>query len=179
MLERSDRVCRIHLADFQSLDLEIFMQQLFPELTELWLMSNHEMSVIPDSFLGGSAPRLEFLQLTDIPFPRLPKLLLSATHLVKLHLVYIPHSSYITPNALAAALSALTRVEELSLQASSFNSNPLDLALTGQADVRLPHHVSYSPFSLILTSRVPVNIWMTLWPASMPSAQALGDYLFQ
>jgi hypothetical protein len=52
----------------------------FPELTVLRLGSYGEV-VLPDSFLGGSASHLEELYLSRIPFPGLPKLLLSATHL--------------------------------------------------------------------------------------------------
>jgi hypothetical protein len=84
VLERRDRVRLITLADVQSLDLEILlteMQQPFPELTHLYLHSlGTTIRVIPDSFLGGSAQRLENLYLEGIPFPGLPNLLLSATH---------------------------------------------------------------------------------------------------
>jgi hypothetical protein len=53
------------------------MQQPFPELTRLELRSIDETSpVVPDLFLGGSAPRLQLLSLEYIPFPGLPKLLL-------------------------------------------------------------------------------------------------------
>lgn len=46
------------------------------------------------SFLGGSAPpRLRELW---IPFPGLPNLLSSATDLVALHLLNIPHFGYIS-----------------------------------------------------------------------------------
>ena len=90
VLEHSDRVFNI-FANLGRSDLEQIsaaMQVPFPELTHLVLQSNGEIgeigetvSALPDSFLGGSAPRLERLALDDIPFPGLPKLLLSATHL--------------------------------------------------------------------------------------------------
>ena len=113
VLERSDRVCGIDLGHVQSSDLEIIlaeMQQPFPELTDLSLYDTvgETVRVVPDSFLGGSAPRLEDLWLNRIPFPGLPKLLLSATHLVKLHIVRIPHSGYISPDVMVTALSTLT-----------------------------------------------------------------------
>ena len=66
---------------------------------------------IPDSFLGGSAPRLRSLDLSDISFPGLPELLLSATHVVELHHFDIPRSGYISPKAMATSLSALTSLE--------------------------------------------------------------------
>ena len=127
-LECTDRVCHIQLGVFGSLDLDIFlatMQQPFPELTRLQLWSYDRMvAVVPDSFLGGSAPRLDWLWLEGIPIPGLPKLLLSATHLVNLYLYNIPHSGYISPDGMVAALSTLTRLEYLSLGFESHRSCP-------------------------------------------------------
>jgi hypothetical protein len=101
------------------------MQVPFPELTELRLISYVETPlVIPDSFLGGSAPRLRSFILLGIPFPGLPKLLLSATHLVYLYLNSIPHSAYISPEAMVALLSALSSLKELSLGFISPQSRP-------------------------------------------------------
>ena len=127
VLERSDRVCDIYL-DFKGLDLDKLsaaMQVPFPELTYLRLFSNGKtVSALPDSFLGGSAPRLEVLSLKGIPFPGLPKLLLSATHLVYLLLENIPHSGYFSPDAIVTALSTLTRLVELWLEFESPQSRP-------------------------------------------------------
>jgi hypothetical protein len=82
------------------------------------------VAVVPDSFLGGSTPRLEVLTLCGIPFPGLPKLLLSATHLVYLRLDDIPHSGYFSPDGMIAALSTLTSLEHLFLQFRSPRSCP-------------------------------------------------------
>ena len=127
-LERRDRVCRINLDRLSSSDMEMFlaaMQRPFPELTHLLLRSFDEtVSVVPDSFLGGSAPRLRFLMLSRIPCPGLPKLLLSATHLTHLHLLNIPHSGYFSPDMIVTALSALTSLENLSLGFQSPRSCP-------------------------------------------------------
>ena len=79
------------------------------------------MAVLPNSFLGGSAPRLRFLTLRGIPFPGLPKLLLSATHLTNLHLICVPHSGYFPPEAMVTVLSRLTSLESLDL---AFQSPP-------------------------------------------------------
>ena len=49
-------------------------------------------------------------------FPGLPKLLLSATHLVDLDLYGIPRSWYIPPEAMAAGLAVLPNLESLHLQ---------------------------------------------------------------
>jgi hypothetical protein len=89
----------------------------FPALSSLLLSSNDEKApVLPDSFLGGSAPRLRTIWLRGIPFPGIGKLLLSTTNLVLLFLRDIPHSGYITPEAMVVGLSTLTRLEELRLQ---------------------------------------------------------------
>ena len=123
----TDRVCQIDLEIAQSWDLDICgeMQQPFPELTDLYLEStNRMMAVVPDSFLGGSAPRLESLHFYGIQFPGLPKLLLSTTHLVSLSLENIPHSGYFSPEAMVAALSTLTSLSNLWLGFESPRSCP-------------------------------------------------------
>jgi hypothetical protein len=136
VLERTDRVCHILIRvipNVSSSDLEIFlaaMQQPFPELTYLCLWSD-EPVVIPDSFLGGSAasaPRLKHLSLSGISFPGLPKLLLSATHLVGLTLMDIPHSRYFPPpDTIVTVLSTLTSLNFLKLEFRSSRPRP-DLA---------------------------------------------------
>ena len=131
VLERNNRVCQISLSGISSSDLENIsaaMQVPFPELTSLQLWSDDEIyetaAVLPELFLGGSAPRLRFLYLCGIPFPGLPNLLLSATHLVTLLLCDIPHSGYFSPEAMVAALSTMTCLEELTLQFQSPLSHP-------------------------------------------------------
>ncbi len=118
-LELNDRVSSIRLLGVSISELERVVTVLkdpFPALTHLILWSDDEMApVISDSFLGGSAPRLQHLSLNRIPFPALPKLPLSATDLVALGLRNIPHSGYISPEAMVACLSALTRLESLFL----------------------------------------------------------------
>jgi hypothetical protein len=126
LLERSDRVHVIDLWRIPSSHwekLSATMQVPFPELTKLELWSNGE-AVLPDSVLGGSAPCLRYLWFNGIPFPGLPKLLLSTTYLVTLHLENIPHSGYISPEAMATALSALTHLDSLNLEFLSPQSRP-------------------------------------------------------
>jgi hypothetical protein len=120
VLKRSDRVFHINLERIESWSLEEIlaaMQEPFPELTHLHLWPNGDetVSILPDSFLGGSVPRLEYLELNRIPFPGLPTLLLSATHLVSLSLYDIPYSGYFSSDAMATALSTLTRLNSLTL----------------------------------------------------------------
>ena len=128
VLERSDRVVEISFAtdcDRYLEDVLAAMQVPFPELTDLYLWFQEGMvSVFPDSFLGGSAPRLRDLTLSRIPFPGLPKLLLSATHLADLHLWNIPHSGYISPEAMVAVLPTLTSLDHLTLGFESPRSRP-------------------------------------------------------
>jgi hypothetical protein len=127
-LEQSNRVCQVSLWQLAGWQLEkvlATMQVPFPELTNLRLTSNDEtVPVIPDSFLDGSAQRLRFFALYGIPFPGLPKLLLSATNLVSLTLFRIPHSGYISPEAMVALISALSSLEVLSLKFRSPQSRP-------------------------------------------------------
>jgi len=128
-LKCSDRVCQIFLMISNTLNWEKYlavMQQPFLELTDLrlWSTAGIEMVVVLDSFLGGFAPRLEDLWLEGVPFPGLPKLLLSTTHLVDLHLIDIPHSGYFSPDAMVATLSTLTNLKKLSLRFKSPESCP-------------------------------------------------------
>ena len=128
-LEHSDRICKINLlwcTNSQIEKLWAIMQAPFPELTILSLSFGPPSNrlVLPDLFLGGSAPRLRFLALETFQFPGLPKLLLSATHLVHLSLSNIPHSGYISPEAMVTCLSVLTSLEEFRLQFDSPQSCP-------------------------------------------------------
>jgi len=120
-LEHSNRVCQIELGSLRSSELKrvtdsAAMQKPFPELTHLQLgMFVYEGPgpVLPNSFLGGTAPRLRSLDLSYVPFPGLPKLLSSATHLV---LYFIPCSGYISPEAMATSLSASASLKSLRLR---------------------------------------------------------------
>jgi hypothetical protein len=135
-LEHNDRVCQIDLdiTNSQSEEVLAAMQQSFPALMGLWiwwgvqkngLLEDEMCPVVPESFLGGSAPRLQRLQLTHVPFPGLSKLLLSATGLVSLDIWGIPHSGYISPEAMVRCLSTLTRLESLALGFESPLSRPI------------------------------------------------------
>ena len=101
VLQRSDRVCRIdlhYISRSQTEKLWEAMLEPFPELAHLKLFCTNTGQVVPNSFLGGS--RLQYFLLSGIPFPGLPKLLLSTTHLVNLRLSDIPHSGYFPPEAI-------------------------------------------------------------------------------
>jgi hypothetical protein len=136
-LEHNDRICELNLFDIPSSQFKkvlAAMQQPFPALTYLGLWLGDETAPVdPDLFLSGSAPRLRHLWLQYVPFPGLPKLLLSATHLVYLNLWSIPHSGYISPEEIVTCLSTLIDFRGFGLQFL----NPLYLALIGHADVHL------------------------------------------
>jgi len=126
-LGQSNRVCEVDLdlAGWQLEEVLAQMQVPFPELAYLRLFSDGETQPVnPDSFLDGSAPRLRYFDLDGVPFPGLPKLLLSATHIVYLTLFNIPHSGYISPEAMVALISALSSLESLSLEFQSPQSHP-------------------------------------------------------
>ena len=133
-LKGSNRVCQVDLWRIAGWQLEIVSattQVPFPELTVLRLFSNGEaMPVIPDSFLNRSAPCLRSFLLEGIPFPGLPNLLLSATHLVDLKLYNIPHSGYISPEAIVALTSVLSSLEQLTLEFQSPRSRPDPITIT-------------------------------------------------
>ena len=118
-LKQHNRVFKTSIWGMQNSLLKAFVtiKKPFPALTSLTLESNDTTApVLPRSFLGGSAPRLRSLELRSIPFPTLGKLLLSTGHLVTLRLWNIPRSGYISPEAMAACVSALTRLKELRLE---------------------------------------------------------------
>jgi hypothetical protein len=127
-LEHSDRICEISVSFISGPQWENVleaMEQPFPALKFLQLACEDKATpALPDSFLGGSAPSLEGLVLDHIPFPGLPKLLLSATYLVHLQLSKIPHSGYISPPVMVACLSVLTRLESLLIEFESPQSRP-------------------------------------------------------
>ena len=124
-----DRVCQITLLDLTSLRLQRLasaMQVQFPALTCLILFSpdRRPALALPDGFLGGSGPRLQFLQFHCIPFPALPKLLLSATDLVQLALQNIPHSGYFSPQTIVTGLAVLANLTFLNIEFESPLSHP-------------------------------------------------------
>jgi hypothetical protein len=125
-LEHRNRVRSISLS-WISIPLEnlvAVMEEPFPELESLSLSKEGTVLVLPNTFLGGSAPRLRSLHLTGIPFPTLPRLLLSSNDLVNLSLSRIPRNGYISPEAMATCVSASTSLTKLSIGFISPASRP-------------------------------------------------------
>ena len=119
-LRQHNRVCKIFYQhrQFQDSLLKEFaaIDEPFPVLTSLGLSSfERNVTVLPDSFLGGSAPQLRSLYLEGIPYPSIGRLLSSTTNLVRLSLWGIPHSGYISPETIVPCLSTLSRLKSLEL----------------------------------------------------------------
>ena len=113
-LEQRNRVRQIQLSHVTRPLLDILttaMREPYLALTTLELWSDDEMApVLPDTFLGGFAPRLQRISLEGIAFPALPRLLFSTVNLVSLLLDKIPPDTtgYISPQVMATSLSRLT-----------------------------------------------------------------------
>jgi len=115
-LKHRDRISAIDLQAWLWEPI-VAMTEPFPVLTSLrlhsWAMGLN--LVLPDSFMGGSCPRLQVLHLDEIPFPGVGKLLLSTSDLTGLYLQDIPYSGYIAPEAMITYLSTLTKLESFDL----------------------------------------------------------------
>jgi len=116
-LKHNDRICEIHAKHVPWSHLEKLvelMQAPFPALTHLCLSSRwYTTSNLPDSFLGGSAPRLRSLYLSNIPFPALPNLLLSATGLVCLSFLFSARPPAFSVEVMVDCLSSLVGLQKL------------------------------------------------------------------
>ena len=118
-LGQHNRICKIDICGIPNSLLKQFgaMKKPFPKLTRLDLRSHDRSApVIPNSFLGGCAPRLRRLFLDGIPFPALPKLLLSCHDLVNLQLWNISPSGYIPPDSMVTCVAALKSLDLLDLK---------------------------------------------------------------
>jgi hypothetical protein len=114
-LEQRDRVCEITLNALPGWKMDMFVPAMlgpFPALENIICDTDDAtMAVVPDSFLGQSAPQLRRCIFFGIPFPALPTLLSSARTLVDLQLSGIPQSGYISPEVMATCLSAIPGLE--------------------------------------------------------------------
>ena len=125
-LENRDRIAGINFGGLTRSKLEkcvALMQQSFPVLSSLHLSSTNGgiTCVIPDAFLGGSAPRLKSVLLSGIRFPALPKLLSSARDLVNLDLGCFSIDD-ISLEAMVTSLSVLTKLQSLTIRFNEISS---------------------------------------------------------
>jgi F-box-like len=125
-LEHHDRVSEIVLYTTTTLLKQLYkvMKKPYPVLTNLHLEFEKSAPVVPDTFLGRSAPHLKHLSLSSIPFPALPNLLPFCHGLVEVQLANIPITGYISPEAMATALSALTKLKVVHIGFESPVSRP-------------------------------------------------------
>jgi hypothetical protein len=132
-LRHHDRVSEIDLKTITStlserLSESEVLNKPYPVLTRLRLemVDGIWMSapVLPDTFLGGSYPRLKYLEFWSIPFPALPKFLRFCHDLDSFQLWRIPNTGYFSPEALATALSSLTKLNFFYIEFKSPASRP-------------------------------------------------------
>jgi len=122
-LKCTDRVCEINLCGIPNSLLKRFaaMKYPFPALASLRLSSESGdnddgwLPVLPDSFLGGIAPRLRLLDLRGILLLDPQNYFFSAKDLVTLRLENIPDFGYISPEEMTTWLSMLAKLEEVAL----------------------------------------------------------------
>jgi len=120
-LEHRDRVTAITIDSLTCRQLQrvvAMMQEPFPALTRLHLGSTGG-AALPDTFMGGSAPRLQRLDLDGISFLTLPRLVLSPTYLTALNLHALPSAGCISPGEMVAYLSPLTMLSDLVIEFES------------------------------------------------------------
>ncbi|KAI9437243.1 hypothetical protein H4582DRAFT_336848 [Lactarius indigo] len=119
-----DRVRRIRLFVEKSSweKIRTSMRKPFPSLTHLCLETKdrdpEQVVSLPRKFLGDSTPRLEEVYLRGISFsaPSLPTYLLSASNLINLQILEIPHTNFISPDVMVTGLASLTRLETLAIE---------------------------------------------------------------
>ena len=189
-LEHKDRVYEITVESFSSAVLERIgtaMQEPFPALTDIRIASLNKTAgpVFPQEFLGGSAQHLRSCFLYGIAIPGIRQLLLSATNLVELHLWKIPHSTYVSPEALATCLSTMPSLKRLWLRFQSPQSRP-NRHLPPRTRVVLPALTRFwfkgvSEYLEDLVSRIGIpllqNVDITLFNQLIFNIPRLHDFL--
>ena len=149
-LKHRDRISDVHLLDNAGSSLErwvVAMQEPLPALADLYLGTFREGSpvVLPDTFLGGSAPRLRSFRLQRVAFPAFPNFVLHVTQIVFLALFDIPDSWYtsVSPEAMATCLAALPHLKTLIISFQSPPSNSLQTTLHPRTRSALPALTSF------------------------------------
>jgi len=150
-LKRRNRIAHIDFSDITCLEVEHFaaaMDEPFPILTDLRVSTlapeidqDLESAVtpeLPDSFLGGSAPRLQSFFLEGIAFPALPNFVLSPSHLQCLHLLEISHAGYIPPETMVLFLLPLHNLKSLAIGFTSPESRPFQMSPPTSTHALLP-----------------------------------------
>jgi len=133
-LEHHDRISEVHIRDIDGSALEklaAVMDEPFPALRYFYLSSSSSfgvsVSIVPEKFLVGSAPRLRTFILSGIPFLSFPKFVFSATRIESLAFLDIPNSGYISPEVMTTSLAALPNLRLLSIGFRSPLSRPIQI----------------------------------------------------
>ena len=141
-LEHRDRISEIHMFDIEGSVFERLvdmMHEPLPVLAHLSLRSSDEsVPELPETFLGGSAPRLQSFLLSGVPFPSFPKFISRFTHIAYLHLFDIPNSWCISPDVMATCLAICPNLKYLSIGFRSPLSRPLQTRLPPMTRAVLP-----------------------------------------
>jgi hypothetical protein len=141
-LEQRGRVSEIALFWVPGSALKRFaavMEEPFLDMTNFCLVSTDmKAAVLPDTFLGGFAPRLRSFTLEGIPFPGLPNLVLSGSHFHTLYLYDIPHTGYISPHTMVNFLYTLPNLVFLTIGFESPQSHPLQISPSSSTRIVLP-----------------------------------------
>ena len=120
-LKNPARICEMEI-DMTRFLLEkcaSLLEESFPALEYLRLGSQGTTGlgalVIPDNFLGNSAPRLRVIRLQNTHFPTLPRLLSTSQNFVSLQLEHIPGDHILTARELAVGLSSAPQLKFLKI----------------------------------------------------------------
>ena len=152
-------------------------------LKHLRLWADDEIApVLPEGFLGGSAPSLEAFWLRGIPFPEVPKLLLTMNDLVHLRLEKIPDSGYISPEAMITALSTCEKLETLIVEFNPGDPHPdlMSQEITSIARVFLPDltFFTFSGNGRYFDNFVPRIESPSLWPNDHMRHDTMNRHVF-
>jgi len=152
IIKALEQHCRVRKIDIRGIPNSLMkkiaaVEKPFPKLTHLELYSDGgNVPTLPESFLGGSAPRLRSLGFSGIPFPEVRRLLLSIRNLGTLRLWSIPLSGYISPEEMVTCLSALTRLKSfrLGFRSPQFRVNSGNQRLLPLTRIDLPALTKFS-----------------------------------
>ena len=120
-LKNPARICEmdIDMTRFLLVKCASLLEESFPALEYLRLGSQSTTRwgalIIPDNFLGNSAPRLRVIRLQNTHFPTLPRLLSTSQNLVSLKLEHIPGEHIFTAQELAVGLSSTPQLKFLKI----------------------------------------------------------------
>jgi hypothetical protein len=168
-----DRISMIDIFDIRDRLFERLVTVLhepLPLLTRFSLRSTSRLlSGLPETLLGGLAPRLRSFTLEEISFPSFPKFILCFPHIVSLFLERIQNDGYISPEAMVTCLAALPNLELFSIEFRSPPSHLPQLSPPHLTRASLPSlsHLTFSGVSeyfedFVARIDTPRLIWLNV-----------------